>query len=64
MCKVGEEQPSDDSSAYHRNYGETGSQVKFSHKLVRCVALDWPEWIDSTMQLFGFQELLKLQTFQ
>jgi len=64
MCKVGEGQPSHDSSAHHRSYEETGSQVRFSHKLVCCMA-EWPERIDSTMHLFGFHELLKkLQTFQ
>jgi len=59
MCKFGEEQPSHDYSAHHRSYGESGSQVKFSQKLVRCVALEWPARIDSTMHLFGIQELLK-----
>lgn len=58
MCKA-EEQPSHDCSAHHRNYVETGSQVKFSQKLVSCVALEWSERIDSNMHLFGFQELLK-----
>jgi len=28
MCKFGEEQPSHDYSAHHRNCGENGSQVK------------------------------------
>jgi hypothetical protein len=59
MCKVAEQQPSHDCSAHHRKCGQTGSQVKFSHKLVCCVPLEWPERIDATMRLFGFLELLK-----
>ena len=34
--------------------------LKFSHNLVCCVAWEWPERTDSTMLLFGFQELLKI----
>jgi hypothetical protein len=59
MCKFGEKQPIHDYSAHHRSYGENGSQVKLSLKLVRNVVLEWPARIDSTMHLFGIQELLK-----